>query len=61
MFAKNFNQGLDDTDFEVIIVNDGLTDRSTKMIEDISTQNNNNNIIIRENQGYHYESMEIIV
>ena len=44
-----FKQGLDDMDFEVIIVNDGSTDRSMKMIEDIINQHNNITVINQEN------------
>lgn len=46
-----FKQGLDDADFEVIIVNDGSTDRSMEMIADIIQQHNNINVINQENQG----------
>ena len=46
-----FKQGLDDVDFEVIIVNDGSTDRSMEMIADIIQQHNNINVINQENQG----------
>jgi glycosyltransferase involved in cell wall biosynthesis len=44
-----FKQGLDDADFEVIIVNDGSTDRSMEMIEDIIIQHNNIIVINQEN------------
>ncbi len=44
-----FKQGLDDTDFEVIIVNDGSTDRSMGMIADIISQHNNITVINQEN------------
>lgn len=44
-----FKQGLDDMDFEVIIVNDGSTDWSMKMIEDIINQHNNITVINQEN------------
>ena len=44
-----FKQGLDDTDFEVIIVNDGSTDHSMEMIEDIITQHNNITVINQKN------------
>ena len=46
-----FKQGLDDMDFEVIIVNDGSTDRSMEMIEAIINQHNNITVINQENQG----------
>ena len=46
-----FKQGLDDNDFEVIIVNDGTPDRSMEMIADIITQHNNITVINQENQG----------
>ena len=46
-----FKQGLDDADFEVIIVNDGTKDRSMEMINDIISQHDNISIITQENQG----------
>ena len=46
-----FNQGLDETDFEVIIINDGSTDRSMEMITDIIGQHQNITVINQENQG----------
>lgn len=50
-FESIFKQGLDDTCFEVIIVNDGTTDKSMEMIADIINQHNNIKIINQENQG----------
>ena len=44
-----FKQGLDDNDFEVIIVNDGTPDHSMEMIEDIIQQHNNITVINQEN------------
>ena len=46
-----FRQGLDENDFEVIIVNDGSTDRSMEMIEETISQHNNIIIINQKNQG----------
>ena len=46
-----FKQGLDDADFEVIIVNDGTKDRSMEVIADIIQQHNNISVINQENQG----------
>ena len=46
-----FRQGLDDADFEVIIVNDGTEDRSMEVIEGIISQHNNITVIHQENQG----------
>ena len=44
-----FKQGLDETDFEVIIVNDGTKDRSMEVIEDIISQHTNITVINQEN------------
>ena len=46
-----FNQGLDDEDFEVIIINDGTKDRSLEMIVDIISQHKNITVHNQENQG----------
>lgn len=46
-----FHQGLDDADFEVIIVNDGTPDKSMEMIEDIVNLHKNIIVINQENQG----------
>ena len=46
-----FRQGLDDKDFEVIIVNDGSSDRSMEMIADIIGLHNNVTVINEEKQG----------
>ena len=46
-----FRQGLEETDFEVIIVNDGTKDRSMEIIADIIDQHNNIKVINQENQG----------
>lgn len=46
-----FKQGLNDEDFELIIVNDGTKDRSMEMIADIISQHDNVTIINQENQG----------
>lgn len=46
-----FNQGLDDSCFEVIIVNDGSTDKSMEMIADIILQHKNIAVINQENQS----------
>lgn len=50
-FESLFKQGLDDSYFEVIIVNDGTKDNSMKMIDDITRQHNNIIIINQDNQG----------
>ena len=46
-----FRQGLDETDFEVIIVNDGTKDRSMEVIADIISQHDNITVINQENQS----------
>ena len=46
-----FKQGLDDADFEVIIVNDGTKDRSMEVIADIINTHQNIQILNQENQG----------
>jgi glycosyltransferase involved in cell wall biosynthesis len=48
-FESIFRQGLDESIFEVIIVNDGSTDRSMEMIEDIISQHENITVINQEN------------
>ncbi len=50
-FESIFKQGLDESIFEVIIVNDGSTDHSMEMIEDIISQHHNIIVINQENQG----------
>lgn len=50
-FESIFKQELDDTDFEIIIVNDGTTDHSMEVIADIIQSHNNIIIINQENQG----------
>lgn len=46
-----FLQGLDDHDFELIIVNDGSTDSSMEVIADIIAQHNNITVVNQQNQG----------
>ena len=46
-----FRQGLNEADFEVIIVNDGTPDKSMEMITDIIGQHQNITVINQENQG----------
>lgn len=46
-----FKQGLDDNQFEVIIVNDGTKDGSMEVIADIICQHDNITVINQENQG----------
>lgn len=46
-----FKQGLDESRFEVIIVNDGTLDRSIEMIDDIVSQHDNVTVINQENQS----------
>lgn len=46
-----FRQGLDDNDYEVIIINDGTKDKSMEMIADIICLHKNITVINQENQG----------
>jgi len=46
-----FNQGLNENDYEVIIVNDGTKDRSMEVIQDIIALHKNITVINQENQG----------
>ena len=46
-----FNQGLDDSVFEVIIINDGTKDRSIEVIDDIVQSHSNISVINQDNQG----------
>lgn len=46
-----FRQGLNDEDFEVILVNDGTPDNSIGVVEDIIREHPNIIIINQENQG----------
>jgi len=46
-----YRQGLNENQFEVIIVNDGTKDKSMEMITDIIQAHNNITVINQENQG----------
>ena len=46
-----YRQGLSDKDFEVIIVNDGSTDNSMKVVEDIRLHHHNIQIIHQDHAG----------
>lgn len=46
-----FNQGLDDSDFELILVNDGTRDNSFGVISDIIESHQNIRILEQENSG----------
>ncbi len=46
-----FRQGLDEECFEIIAVNDGSTDNSIKVIEDLVEKHHNISIINQSNQG----------
>lgn len=50
-FESIYQQGLNENVFEIIIVNDGTTDRSMEMIDDIIKQHQNITVINQENQG----------
>ena len=46
-----YRQGLNEEEFEVIIVNDGTEDKSIEVIADIINQHHNISVINQENQG----------
>ena len=46
-----FKQGLDDSDFELILVNDGTQDNSFGVISDIIESHQNIKILEQENSG----------
>lgn len=46
-----YRQGLNEEEFEVIIVNDGTEDKSMEVIADIINQHHNISVINQENQG----------
>ncbi len=46
-----YKQGINDENFEVIIINDGTKDRSIQIIKDIISQHNNIIVYNQENQG----------
>ena len=46
-----YRQGLDESRFEVILINDGTQDRSIEIIQDIIDQHNNITVIHQDNQG----------
>ncbi len=50
-FESIYQQGLNENVFEIIIVNDGTTDRSMEMIDDIINQHQNITVINQHNQG----------
>ena len=46
-----FKQGLNDDDFEVVLVNDGTLDNSFEQIKDIIESHQNIQVVEQENQG----------
>lgn len=46
-----YRQGLEEEDFEVIIINDGTKDHSMEVIQDLVSQHQNITIVHQENQG----------
>ena len=55
-----FRQGLDDSDFEVIIVNDGTQDRSMEVIADIIATYGNEIIDITNKVFKKLQSIQIV-
>lgn len=50
-FESIFKQGLDDADYELIVIDDGSTDRSMEIIADFLSQHQNITILHQRNQG----------
>lgn len=46
-----YRQGLDEEEFEVVVVNDGSTDNSVSLAQDFASRHKNMRIITRENGG----------
>lgn len=46
-----YNQGLDEDEFEVIVINDGSTDKGPQMVADIASKHNNLRLISQQNAG----------
>ena len=46
-----YRQGLQDEDFEIIIVNDGSTDRSMAVVEDVVSRHHHISIIDQDHAG----------
>lgn len=50
-FEALYDQGLEESDFEIIVVNDGSTDNSLSIVEQFAGQHVNIRIFSQENQG----------
>lgn len=50
-FEALYDQGLEEADFEIIVVNDGSTDNSLSIVEQFAGQHVNIRIFSQENQG----------
>lgn len=50
-FESIFKQGLNDNEYEIIVINDGTKDRSMEMIADIISQHHNITVINQENSS----------
>jgi glycosyltransferase involved in cell wall biosynthesis len=50
-FDSLFDQGLNENDFEIVVINDGSTDNSFAIVEMLATEHENILVFSQENQG----------